>query len=405
MRLDQSSPEISALIDKIQSGELDLQPDFQRGNIWPDHKKRRLIDTILREWYVPAIHIVVNDVLDKEEVLDGQQRLRAILEFMTDEFPVEGGLPPTDDKIVRLDGLRYSELPKEVRSKFRRFTIQTVRLREYLPEEPGELFFRLNQLSPLTAAEQRNALFGAPRNQIRGLSSELEGRLGNHKIGFTNSRMNFDDTLSRLAATLEVDRLDAKLTAGRLEERYRSGKKFSEKTVGKIRQSIQVLAEAINFDVRLNKASLFSWLYFLADNDWATHPANADFFRCFFVGFEAARGSGSVVAQLFMDESYEYVFRRLSDEGPCRECITIFNDRSSSRVNDVSSVLLRDLCINVCVFFVAPGTVRSEQPLVLRGQFLDYALHVLAQLPADIAHRSQIETQLIKQWESHRAIS
>jgi hypothetical protein len=204
MRLDQSSVDLSTLADKIEKGELDLQPNFQRGQVWSEAKKKRLVDTVLRQWYIPAIHIVVNDALDKEEVLDGQQRIRSIIEFMRDQFAVDGNIEPHDENIVRLDGLTYSSLPDQVRSKFRRFAITTVRLRDYRPEEPGELFFRLNQLTALTAAEQRNALIGEPRNQIRVLSDALEERVGDRKLGFSNARMNYDDVLSRLAMALEV---------------------------------------------------------------------------------------------------------------------------------------------------------------------------------------------------------
>src|SRR5438874_2076714 len=141
MRLDQSSVDLSTLVQKIERGEIDLQPDFQRGQVWSESKKKRLIDTILREWYIPAIHIVVNDELDKEEVLDGQQRIRSILEFVADKFPIDGRIEPEDNRIVALDGLKYSQLPDAVRSRFKRFAITTVRLRDYRPQEPGELFF------------------------------------------------------------------------------------------------------------------------------------------------------------------------------------------------------------------------------------------------------------------------
>jgi uncharacterized protein with ParB-like and HNH nuclease domain len=70
-----SDPDIETIVGRIKSGELDLQPDFQRGEVWPDSKKRRLIDTILREWHVPPIHVVENSGSYTQEVLDGQQRL------------------------------------------------------------------------------------------------------------------------------------------------------------------------------------------------------------------------------------------------------------------------------------------------------------------------------------------
>ena len=126
MRIDQADHEIGFLISKIEGNRLDLQPNFQRGEIWSEPKKRRLIDSILRRWYVPPIHIVVNDDLDREEILDGQQRLRAIHEFYQDRFSVDGNAEPLDDEIQRLDGLFYSQLPSSVKSRFNRFLISSI---------------------------------------------------------------------------------------------------------------------------------------------------------------------------------------------------------------------------------------------------------------------------------------
>jgi hypothetical protein len=407
MHLDQSSVEVSILVDKIRSGEIDLQPDFQRGRVWPEQKKRRLIDTILRQWYVPAIHLVVNDNLDKVEVLDGQQRLRAIKEFMDGEFTVDGHIEPMDPHIENLDALHYAELPTDVRSRFRRFPITTVRLREYLPAEPGELFFRLNQLSPLTAAEQRNALVGRPRDQIRELRANLEKQLAGYRIGFTNARMNYDDTLSRLAVTLEGDRLDAKLTASQLEQRYRAGKGFSHTTISAIDRATSTLTIAVktaHTDIRLNKASLFSWLYFLCDHSWTHRQAENAFFTDFFRSLEAARGSSIIQVDLLSNRLNQNIYVRLNEFTANRESIAIFNDRSSSRVNDTTSVLLRDLCLNVCAFSVAPKAILSHQPFRRRSRSLQRATAALADLPKDVTKRLLAEADLARQWESDRAL-
>jgi hypothetical protein len=291
MRLDQSSVEIGTFLEKISRGEIDLQPDFQRGQVWPEHKKRRLIDTILRQWYVPAIHIVVNDELDKEEVLDGQQRLRSILEFFDDQLRIDGTILPDDPTIKSLHGLFYSQLPTDVKSRFKRFTITTVRLREYEPEEPRELFFRLNQLTALTSAEQRNALVGAPRNQIRDLASELEAQFRGIDIGFSNARLNYDDTLARLAIAIETGSLDEKLTAAHLEQRYRSGSAFSSNTCRAIQNSIATLAGAAKISgarIKLNRATLFSWLFFASDYE-TTFATDSRHFSLFIEAFETAR--------------------------------------------------------------------------------------------------------------------
>jgi hypothetical protein len=58
MRLIPSDPDIATIVARITDGSLDLQPDFQRGAVWSKAKQRLLIDSILRSWYVPPIHVV-----------------------------------------------------------------------------------------------------------------------------------------------------------------------------------------------------------------------------------------------------------------------------------------------------------------------------------------------------------
>lgn len=395
MRIDQSSIDISSLVDKVRRGELDLQPDFQRGTVWADAKKRRLVDTILREWYVPAIHVVVNDELDIEEVLDGQQRLRAIVSFMDDEFSVDGKIEPEDSDIRDLHGLRYSQLPDRIKSRFKRFTIVTARLRDYSPDEPGELFFRLNQITALTAAEQRNALVGRPRNQIRELVEKFEKDLSGAELGFSNSRMNLDDTISRLAVTLEAGRLSEKVTATTLERRYRNETPFPPHVIGHIEQACSQMAVYLQFTsipVKLNKASLFSWLYFFVDYDFDSLDWR-DSAGAYFANFESFRAGHSRATT-----------DRLDRQIALDNTISIFNDRASSRVNDTSSLLLRDLCLSVGLAMIAPETQLLSPELERRSALLEELVRRLQFLPSDIAERSVVESSLVRQWEARRAL-
>jgi hypothetical protein len=146
MKLLPSDPDIQTIVARIESGDLDLQPNFQRGEVWSTSKKKKLIDSILRDWHVPPIHVVVAPN-GKQEVLDGQQRLVSIRDFVRDEFRVDGNIAPYDETIFRLNNLAYSELPAETRRAFDQFTIRVFRLTDYRAGEPGELFFRLNQMT------------------------------------------------------------------------------------------------------------------------------------------------------------------------------------------------------------------------------------------------------------------
>jgi len=83
-----------------------LDPPFQRGAVWTQDQKVAWIETMLRGLGLPAIF--VNQFPEehptyafREVVIDGQQRLRATLEFMQDGFRVHGELWSEQDKFFQ----------------------------------------------------------------------------------------------------------------------------------------------------------------------------------------------------------------------------------------------------------------------------------------------------------------
>jgi hypothetical protein len=307
---------------------LDLQPDFQRQEVWSDAKKKRLVDSILREWHVPPVHVVVEET-GRENVLDGQQRLAAIRDFVANKFSIDGRIPPDDSALRVLDGMRYQDLPPATRRKFDRFTIRYYRIEDYSPEEPGELFFRLNQPTNLTTAEKRNAFYGPARHAVKSLV-ETMGDLGldDEVLGFSNARMAHDDVVARVCFTIESGTLERKVTAQDIADIYRSTSGFARQTVERTARGIRLLAgteRANALAAKFNKATLYSWLVFLADFDPVTPTSLSDAELGHYIsGFE---------------------HRRRSIDPPPGALLEVFNDRSSSRVADVASVMARDFII------------------------------------------------------------
>ncbi|MCA1703219.1 MAG: DUF262 domain-containing protein, partial [Actinobacteria bacterium] len=238
MRLIPSDPDIRTVFSRIADDSLDLQPEFQRGEVWSQPKQKLLIDSVLRSWYVPPIHVVRIDD-DAQVVLDGQQRLRAIELFMRGRFAVDGRNEPVDAAIEALDGLRYDQLPPKVRGRFDRFTLRLFELVDYQPEEPSELFFRLNQPATLTAAEKRNAFFGHARRQVRELTESAQERgMRPERIGFSSARLAYEDVVARFVVTLEAGSLAEKATASRITARYRSTEPIREEVIRVAEESL-----------------------------------------------------------------------------------------------------------------------------------------------------------------------
>uniref|UniRef100_UPI003A8CAD9F DUF262 domain-containing protein n=1 Tax=Ruminococcus bicirculans (ex Wegman et al. 2014) TaxID=1160721 RepID=UPI003A8CAD9F len=117
MRCSTSNIQLETIISRIKDGTLNLQPDFQRGEVWSVAKQKKLIDSILRGWRIPPIHVVASDDLI-DEVLDGQQRLAAIRDFCSGKFSIDGRIEPRNSEIEYLDGMYYDELPIKVKRMF-----------------------------------------------------------------------------------------------------------------------------------------------------------------------------------------------------------------------------------------------------------------------------------------------
>lgn len=331
MHLTPSDPDIATLYRKITTNRLDLQPNFQRGEVWGKPKKQRLIDSILRGWHIPPIHVIQVPNSGKQEVLDGQQRLAAIRDFIAGEFSINGKLEPVEGYLEDLDGLTWNMLPKSVSGKIEDFTIRLLTISDYKPDEPGELFYRLNQPTNLTSAEQRNAYFGEARQQVKDLSEHMTD-LGYKReiLGFSNSRMAYDDILSKLLLTLELGTLRKKITANTVTARYRDSEGFSARNISELRGTLESFYKCLinsNKSMKLNKASAFSWILF--SYSYKKRFKDEEKLRCFFQFFEGVR-----INNLFSDKNYySNIF------------LEIYQDRSSSRVSDISSVVLRDLSL------------------------------------------------------------
>ncbi|WP_353987708.1 DUF262 domain-containing protein [Ruicaihuangia caeni] len=335
MKLQRSDPEIDTLVSRIQKNELDLQPEFQRGEIWDLKRRQRLIDTVLRRWYVPAVHIV--ETAAGEVVLDGQQRLAAIRSFYDDEFAIDGDIEPRNERIVELDGRKYSQLDAATQRAIGRFVIPVITLRDYDPEEPNELFFRLNQSYNLTPPEKRNALHGTARNQVKSLVREFEasGLLAPKAVGFNNNRLAYDDIVSRACVSLQLDTLRKHINNAVVEEIYRQREGFAGKVVGVLERGGDALLRQIRNSpnrVKFNKGTLQTWLIY---SSWAPPQA------------------GPLPERLLAEfEAQRLAVRRgdsdaLSLPRSVRNILGLYDDRASYRVTDVSSVLIRDLAIHI----------------------------------------------------------
>lgn len=135
--------------------EIDPKPQYQRAPVWLAQKKRLLIDSILRGYDLPKFYVSEGQLF-KYEVIDGQQRMRAIWEFVNLEFKLDESIVEG----VNVKGYTYTELKKidVLNKKFLNFPISLAVVSEYTQEEIRTLFARLQMGEKLNSVELRHAL-------------------------------------------------------------------------------------------------------------------------------------------------------------------------------------------------------------------------------------------------------
>jgi Protein of unknown function DUF262 len=145
----------------------DLRPEYQRRLRWDNQKKSRLIESFLMNVPVPPVFLYEKSI-GEFEVMDGQQRLNAILEFFEGTLELEGL-----QVWKALNGRRFGDLPPLVRKGLERAAVSTLTLtpeddetNPYARALRSQVFDRLNTGGEkLNAQELRNALWGGPFNE------------------------------------------------------------------------------------------------------------------------------------------------------------------------------------------------------------------------------------------------
>jgi len=148
---------ISDVLNWFKSKELVINESFQRHSVWSPQAKTLLIDSILNELPLPKIFIRTKIDAKRQkaikEIVDGQQRIRSIVEFANDEFAL-------NSKSERFNGTKYSELSEDAQEAFLGYTITAEQLLNATDDDVIDIFARLNSYTvALNAAEKRHAEF------------------------------------------------------------------------------------------------------------------------------------------------------------------------------------------------------------------------------------------------------
>ena len=182
-----ADPDFFTLVRRINNGTINLQPDFQRGYVWDNHKASKLIESILLGIPLPTIYLA-EEANGKEVVIDGQQRLTAVKLFMENEFKLIGiqSFPELNKKL-------FKELPDDKMKTIENGSIRTITFRKDSDEDlKFAIFERLNTGSvPLNDMELRNCIYRG--NYIELLKKMAENTTFRKLIGIKTADKRMKD--------------------------------------------------------------------------------------------------------------------------------------------------------------------------------------------------------------------
>lgn len=285
-----------------------LDPEYQRlGGIWTLDKRQLLLDTILNGFDVPKLYLhKFSRPLEKGNksydyaIIDGKQRLETIWHFIDGEISLADDFEYFKVPSTNARGMTYRELGQsfpELKADFDGFSLSVICIETDEIEMIEEMFSRLNEAVPLTAAEKRNAFGGPLPVAMRKLANDSFFK---KSLPFPNKRYrHFDLAAKFLLAEHEGKVVDTKKVyldkfvkefSGHARNKAPSFVRRAQDNVGRM-ASVFIKGDSLLRQVGM--VMLYYHLFRIADRDgW-----DSQITRKKLLDFEKVRGANRDVAE------------------------------------------------------------------------------------------------------------
>lgn len=244
-RVDYQSMIVQDLVNDHRDEKLNLSPWYQRRSVWTRPQKAYLINTLFERKPIPALYIRHSIDMERsrslKEVVDGQQRARAVLEFSAGDFAAR--LPGSNQRKT------FGQLSPAERERFLLTPIPIGYLLGANDSDVIDIFARINSVSKsLNDQEKRNAQFSGDFKQFALTQST-------NRLDFWRSINLFTaNDIARMAEVQFISDIVANLIHGLSD--------FSQPFLNSIyRQFEEDFADADQIEIRLHR--VFEKLYSL----------------------------------------------------------------------------------------------------------------------------------------------
>ncbi|GFE50385.1 hypothetical protein So717_21380 [Roseobacter cerasinus] len=289
----------SSVLDLVElKPEIQVDPEYQRpGGVWSLYKKQLFIDSLINRYDIPKFYfhylIGPNAIEGKRyAVIDGRQRLEAIWDFVEGKFALGADFSAQDNPDVAAANMTYSELSDKYPRVLSKLHTRSLPVQVIIADELDfieDMFTRLNEATPLNAAEKRNA-FGGPLPTIFRDIAALP--FFTNKVKVSGTRYRYHDLAAKLLYLEHVgefvDTKKASLDA--FVKDSKAGKvSVAQATVGHVIAVLTKMAEVFADSDVLLKSSGMVVVYYLLFSKLLSENASINFGRAELSGFEDIR--------------------------------------------------------------------------------------------------------------------
>jgi hypothetical protein len=251
-----------------QANEMfEITPKFQRRPVWKTPARSYFIDTMLRGMTVPPLYFRMTQNAGRtkmiREVVDGQQRVRSVLEFIAGEYRLSKTLK------APWAGKRFADLSESQQRQIKEFSFPTEIFKGISDQQILEVFCRLNMNGvALNSQELRNGrYFGLFKTASFALALTYLEFWRKHKVFSEQNiaRMLEVELVSELLIAGHDGMQDKKKTIDSFYEKWELAYPDQEKDKKRFEQTLQVISETFS-DSRLangefRRPPLFYTLY------------------------------------------------------------------------------------------------------------------------------------------------
>lgn len=264
-KFDPATYTINDFLEWNDKDQLVLSPKFQRRSVWKDVAKSFLIDSLLRDKPLPKIFIrQITDVKTRKtirEVVDGQQRLRTIIDYINDGFKIKRS------HNEQYGELFFSQLPEDIQKNILDYKFSVDVLKGVDDSEVMDVFSRLNTYTtPLNKQELINAeFFGYFKQLVYKISYKYNKFWIDNKIFSEYQIMRMNEV--ELTADLIIAMIDGIQNRKAVKQYYKKydeefdNQKTYEKIFDEIIFSIEQIFETENIGSFFRKPALFYSLF------------------------------------------------------------------------------------------------------------------------------------------------